>query len=292
MSGADQPRVVSASRRTDLPKWYPDWLEDALARGEATFRHPRGRLLSVSLEPELVHTFVLWSKDYSELFSRAALLERLRRLDPFFHFTLTGLGGSPWEPGVPAPREALRQMAALAGEFGPERLAWRFDPIIVWDEPRGGTQGSGTRTNLEAFEELAPKAAQLGVRRVHFSFVDLYPKVMRRAGKRELRLRTLGAEEREAALEYLNEVAAANGLTLAGCAGTASGATGSGGTAERAAACIDARYLDSINGRSLEAEGAEDLSQRDECRCTKSVDIGSYAMPCRSGCVYCYATPA
>ncbi|MCK4557835.1 MAG: DUF1848 family protein [Candidatus Aminicenantes bacterium] len=31
--------------------------------------------------------------------------------------------------------------------------------------------------------------------------------------------------------------------------------------------------------------------QRAECRCTESIDIGSYTQSCPHSCLYCYANP-
>lgn len=61
------PQVISASRRTDLPRWYLPWLKAALAEEEATILLPYGGRRTVSLRPEDVHTLVLWSKDFSPL---------------------------------------------------------------------------------------------------------------------------------------------------------------------------------------------------------------------------------
>jgi len=53
----------------------------------------------------------------------------------------------------------------------------------------------------------------------------------------------------------------------------------------RAGACIDGEYLSRVFG--LKAPGKDRNQGRPLCRCSKSVDIGSYG-PCPAGCVYCY----
>jgi hypothetical protein len=62
-------KVISASRRTDLPAFHYDWLQNALERGEVLLNNPRfkEKVYSVDLTPEHVHSIVLWSKDFSKV---------------------------------------------------------------------------------------------------------------------------------------------------------------------------------------------------------------------------------
>ncbi len=101
--------VVSASRRTDLVAFYPRWLAEALERGSVEVLGPRGRMRTIDLRPESVHTVVLWSKDFSNLIEdRHGLRRALDRFDQLYAlFTITGLGGSPVEPGRPPPERLL-----------------------------------------------------------------------------------------------------------------------------------------------------------------------------------------
>jgi len=52
--------------------------------------------------------------------------------------------------------------------------------------------------------------------------------------------------------------------------------------------CVDGKILTDLYGGKVTL--AKDQSQRKLCKCTRSVDIGSYKeQPCGFKCIYCYA---
>jgi len=125
--------VLSASRRTDLPAFYLDWLLAGIEAGFLEVDQPySGRLRRVPLAPERVHSIVFWSKDFGP-FLRVRAGEKLRSKGyaSFFNFTLNS--ESPLlEPRVPPLSHRLRQLSELSGRFGPERIPWRVDPICFF----------------------------------------------------------------------------------------------------------------------------------------------------------------
>ena len=57
-------------------------------------------------------------------------------------------------------------------------------------------------------------------------------------------------------------------------------------------ACIDGKYLKKLFGGCPETK--RDYGQRSAqgCKCTKSIDVGSYTdHPCFHNCLFCYAAP-
>ncbi len=270
--------VISASRRTDLPMGYPGWLAQMIRQGWVRVQPPwRGQEKVVSLRPEDVHTFVLWSKDYSRLLAnKAGLRNALSIYDQIFcHFTVTGLGRTPLEPGVLPWDKAITQIPALIEFTGhPRRVTVRFDPIIHWEE---------FKSNLPYAEGVFRACARYGVRDIRISFATLYGKVLRRPGWRWYEL---PLEERLEIVRSLVEMGRSLGLTIYAC---------SDGSLERVGAlpsiCIDGRLLTSFHPLGLPAATEKDRGQRRECGCTISVDIGSYRQRCPGGCVYCYAHP-
>ncbi len=272
--------VISCSRRTDIPRCYPDWLSECLATGAVEYRSPRGGLHQVSLRPDDVHSIVLWSKDYGHLIENRVLSRQLSQLNPFFHFTVTGLGGSPWEREIPAWEQAANQMRSLAKAFGAARVNWRFDPIVHWID------GGVAQSNLSQFEEIATVIAETGVKTCSFSFTQWYQKSRRRSLRAGLPFVDLSAEEKMEAVAALSKTADCLGFELCSCAcerWTAVAGVGRG-------RCVDAARLDRLRGDGAAAPAAKDATQRTECACTKSVDIGSYTQRCPGeACVYCYA---
>jgi len=275
-------KIISASRRTDLPAFFPEWLAAALRAGRADFIGPAGRGRTVVLEPGDVHTLVLWSKNYSALLrGRHGLRDLLVRFDQLYiFFTITGLGGTFIEPGVPAPGEALSQLPELVRLAGDaRRVSVRFDPVVFWRE------SGRMRSNLDFFDRLAPKAAALGIRDVRFSFAQWYRKAVRRARKRGLDFVDPPVGEKRAAAASLAARARGLGLRLHACSqDILAGIEGI-----RPSACINGPLLEALHPAQERASHAKDTTQRRECRCTRSVDIGSYTQVCPHACLYCYA---
>ena len=109
-----------------MPAWYLDRLIDFVRQEYADVHNPfSGRVIRVDMRPENVHTLVLWSKDFGPFLKKRRLFQDYRL---YFLFTINDMPGL--EPGVPPLKDRLQQMDEIAENFGPERVAWRFDPII------------------------------------------------------------------------------------------------------------------------------------------------------------------
>lgn len=275
-------KVISASRRTDLAAHFPEWLAEALSAGRAVVLGPSGRSRAVDLRPEAVHTLVLWSKDFSGLLEdRHRLRSLLGRYDQlYFLLTITGLAGTSVERGVPPASAVLEQAGPLVEWAGhPRRVSLRFDPVVHWRE-----DGS-VCSNLAFFETLAPRAAALGITDIRFSFAQWYGKAARRASRLGFEFVDPEPEDKLEAARALAEVARLSGLNLLSC--SQEFLTAAPGV--RPSACIDGRLLAELHPRHEPASTIKDKSQRAECGCTESIDIGSYTQSCPHACVYCYA---
>jgi DNA repair photolyase len=258
--GASAARVISASRRTDLVAWFPDLLADRLD----------------AIGRDNIHTVVIWTKDPANMLSHRRLYDALRAQEQIYvHFTVTGLGGSALEPGIRRPEEVLKILPNLVDFCGsPDRIAWRFDPIIVWRE------GGKKHDNIRLFEDIAPFFVSVGVKRVITSICTLYPKVRARfANLSDLVPVDPSQEKRGEIKERAKELGTGHGLDLSWCCEPG----------EASAGCIDGNLLTKLHPRARIASGVRASGQRPQCGCTRSLDIGWYANICRSGCLYCYA---
>lgn len=276
--------IISASRRTDLARMFPAEFSGWLQQGWAEVRNPfSGHSRKVPLEPAGVHTMVLWSKDYTRLLANEAqLLDRLREFPQlYFHFTVTGLGGSRLEPGVPPARQTDRQWERLAEAAGDvRRIAWRFDPIVFWRD------GQEVKSNLEYFPQIAQAVKQAGITQVTISLCQWYAKAQRRAVRYQIAYVEPTPLELGAQIGWLLEQAERFQLTIEACSCPRLSPFGI-----KPAKCIDGARLTMLHPVQEPAGITKDTGQRQDCGCIRSIDIGSYQLNCTEGCVYCYANP-
>lgn len=264
--------------------FFPEWLASILGERKVLVHGPSGHVYSVDLKPENVHTLVLWSKNFSNiLLDRFGLRSAVKAYAQlYFHFTVTGLGGGFIERGVPSPEEALRQLDSLVDIAGhPDRVSLRFDPVVFWKEK------GEVRANLPFFSRIAEEARALGVKRIRFSFAQWYGKAIRRTERHRFFYLDPSPEEKKNNAFNLSEIAGRHGLSLYSCCQDFLAEV----PGIMPSACIDGHLLRALHPAGEPAPTNKDESQRRECRCTESVDIGSYTQSCPHSCLYCYANP-
>ena len=79
--------IISASRRTDIPSFYSDWMFNRLKEGYVCVRNPMNihQISQISLSPDVVDGIVFWTKNPTPM------LERIHELDKdtyYCQFTL------------------------------------------------------------------------------------------------------------------------------------------------------------------------------------------------------------
>lgn len=205
---------------------------------------------------------VIISKSSSGSFNRA-LLENRERI--IYHCTITGFGGSRVEPRVPRPREMFSSLRHLINNgFPPEQVVLRIDPIVPTLK--------GLRTAGSILDELM----KFPVRRVRYSFLDMYPHVKKRfaAAGIPLPYGTFVAplEMQDSALRLLSGY----DFEFESCAENTPHKTG----------CISPKDLQ-ILGVAGSLCGTSD--QRGTCLCpANKVELLDRRRQCWHGCLYCY----
>lgn len=287
--------VLSASRRTDIPACYMDWFMDRIRSGIFEITNPYNRKVkTIAVTSGTVHSIVFWSKNYDPLI-RSGAGATLRRLGFNLYFNFTINSQSPvLEPGLPPLVTRLTQLRRLADLFGPETIAWRFDPICFFKTRDDLPENS----NLSDFQTIAERAAGMGIRKCVTSFMDDYPKIRRRLarlprrGHPTLKFTDPPMDQKIRTLRWMARQLQPLGMDLALCCENEifSRLDPSSGIFENA--CVDAQELLKLFGGRPDIR--KDPGQRSAkgCRCTRSVDIGSYEEhPCFHNCLFCYAAP-
>lgn len=260
--------IISASRRTDIPAFYSEWLMNRLAEGYALIPNPRNpnRLERVELSPENVDCIAFWTKNPIPLFDKFSSLTAMGY--PYYmQFSLTPYD-STVETSLPPKAELLQAFTEMSRQIGRERSIWRYDPIIVDDKHPIPWQ-------IEQFTAMCDRLRNYTERCI-ISFVDPYKSL-------NDKYRALTSGEITTVASGLSGIASKYGITLYTCAeeinlshcGIEHGA------------CIDKQLIEQIIGQPIAAKN--DANQRAACRCIESVDIGAYDT-CSHGCTYCYAT--
>ena len=126
--------IVNTGQRTDIPAFYSEWLCNRLKAGEVLVRNPYNptAVTRYRLDPAVVDLMVFCTKDPGPMLPRMALLSPFRQ---YWFMTITPYGREI-EPRVPGKRAALERFRRLSDLVGPERMAWRYDPIFISADER------------------------------------------------------------------------------------------------------------------------------------------------------------
>ena len=268
-------RIISVSRRTDIPAFYGEWFMRRIQEGFAGVVAPYGgKRYLVSLAPQDVDCFVFWSKDFTPFVPHLDTLDRLGYRF-YFNYTVTALP-AVFETNVDKAA-ALKTLQYLSERYSPRHINWRFDPIIL-------SSITDEEFYLDAFERLAAQLAGR-VERCYFSFVTEYEKVKRNLlpllADKGIRLLQPHAEEKIALADRLAAIADRYGIRMYSCCGDYLLSSWI-----HKAHCIDGELVEQLffpQGLTY-----KEKPTRKECGCTESIDIGTYDT-CPHGCLYCYA---
>ncbi len=273
-------KIISVSRRTDIPAFYAEWFMNRVRAGYCTVPNPYNskQVSRVSLKPADVSAFVFWTRDPKPLMKHLPELDRMG-FHYYFQYTVIGYPRAI-DPHCPSVEESIKTLCQLSQSIGKERVIWRYDPILFSDLTGPGWHQENISFLIDHFAGH--------VKRLVISFVDPYRKTRIRLN--EINSPDVGLAQdafepetyREIA-EFIGKQASKAGIEVQTCAET-------GDLSEygiQHGQCIDGEIIRGITGQSPPMK--KDPSQREQCGCIVSKDIGMNNT-CLFGCKYCYAT--
>jgi hypothetical protein len=276
-----QKRIISVSRRTDIPAFYPQWFMNRLRAGYCYAPnplYPKQKTKPISLKPEDVEIIVFWTRDPRPLMKYLPELDALG-YKYYFQYTILGYPRAI-DPGTPVVREAVKTFKELSGRIGKGKVIWRYDPILF-------SNITPYQWHIDQISKIA-KELKGKTERLVISFIDPYRKTMSRMKKetdndfklspdvfnpesyREL-AKWIGSESKKFNFHVVTCSEGSNFLDY----GIKQGK------------CIDNEIISRILGKKISFK--KDPAQREQCGCVVSKDIGANDT-CLFGCKYCYAT--
>lgn len=293
-------KIISASRRTDIPAFYWAWMKKCIELGYAETVNPYNLQISkVDITTENI--IVFWSKNYANFVKNN---DFLKDFDLYFQFTINNYS-KVLEPNVLPKSETIKQVDFIANKYSPEHLNIRFDPIILTTDCTGelfNTMPKYGAARLMAFEDLCKDLNATGVHRVTTSFVSLYGHVKERLNRVGIPFKELNEQDQISFIERMVEIADKYNIQIYTC----SSPLIQNVKGVKMGHCIDQEVLESLF--NCKVTSSKDAGQRPACGCVTSRDIGgTYDVKktsgmseehiqklreldkkCHHNCIYCY----
>lgn len=299
MIEAIAPIIISASRATDIPAFYSDWLIHRIKEGYLKWNNPFNGISSYVAFSK-ARLFVFWSKNPKPLLKYLDFFDE-KGFNYYFQFTLNDYDKEKLEPHVPNIQNRIETFLQLSERIGKEKVIWRFDPLILTDK-------MGVDELLKKVENIGNQLKNY-TQKLVFSFVDIkiYKKVQNNLRNSSIHYQDFNTR---AMNEFASELQALNknwNFELATCAEQIS--------LEKYDInhnkCIDddliiklfhtdKKLMDFLGVKIIPADifhptqtivktkDNKDNGQRKFCGCIVSKDIGEYNT-CPHLCKYCYA---
>lgn len=266
----DTPRIAVASEHTD-PVFFSKKIIDILD-GNASVQD---KFRNTSYQgSDFAALYLITKHDGLPLKN---LLEY--KIPKLIHFSITGLGGTIWEPGVMKYNDLLDRIESFIKQgLDPEMVTVRIDPIVP-----------GV-TKLSDVENIVKRSSEMGIKNIRFSVMDQYSttkKFMEELGydyskyydNGKLHARPDVLQRIENRMLQLKEK---YGVKMSTCAEPFNIA----GISKEA--CLSVSAINNMLGTSI----PETMTgkQRALCSCYGGkTDLLRYDNKCASSCIYCYA---
>ncbi|MBU3950002.1 MAG: DUF1848 domain-containing protein [Proteobacteria bacterium] len=269
--------IISASRRTDIPAFYSKWFINRIRSGFCTVPNPfnSAQISNISLAPENVDLIVFWTRNPGPIIP---YLKELNQRGYRYYFLYTLMNNPKLlDPKSPSAKHSLNIFKKLSDIIGPEKIIWRYDPIIL-------SNITDINYHKQTYENIAKSLCGYTFRCI-ISFVEIYRKIKGRLMKLSEKGFMLNQYNDNISdlSSYLAQISAKNNMEIQSCA--LKKELGKFGILP--GKCIDDAYIKKVFGLKFDLK--KDPFQRKECGCVASKDIGMYNS-CLYECQYCYAT--
>jgi DNA repair photolyase len=306
------PVVISASRATDIPRWYADWFINRLNKGFVIWTNPFNRKQQ-QVFFDKTRAIIFWSKDPQNLIQYLPDIDA-KGIGYYFQFTLNDYENERLEPHVAPLNKRIATFRELSNKIGKEKVVWRYDPLILSEDLTVDKLLEKIKTIGEQIQHHTSKLV--------ISFVDINEyqrKISPRLRGLRSDYREVRPEEATAIADGLKLLQDEWGISIATCAEKSQIGVDLLNYNITRNRCIDddllarlfpqdkklMNYLqrDRVDRNQQKLSGdleslsapvrtkgnpLKDPGQRKECGCIKSKDIGQYNT-CLHLCVYCYA---
>lgn len=202
------------------------------------------------------------------------------KIPKIIHFSITGLGGTKYEPGVMKPDDLLdRIQAMLKLGLDPESVTIRIDPIVP-----------GV-TSTKMIENIVKRASEMGIKTIRFSIMDQYKttkKYMEELGYDYSKFydgTSMHARDdvREQIETFMDSLIDKYGVTMSTCAEPLSS-----NSRIKRDACLSVNAVNNMLGTNVPQSAG--TGKRKLCSCFGGkTDLLKYDNVCASSCAYCYA---
>jgi hypothetical protein len=289
------PAIISASRLTDIPRFYAEWFVNRRRAGYCHSGNSFGGRYLISLQKEDVLGYLFWTRDARPLLPEITSIRR-DGVPVAVQFTITGYGPELEANRVPLD-DQINSFIAVADVLpAPSCIQLRYDPIIVseeyspaWHEQTlgyicGRLRGHTVIVNTSICEPYVTVVSRMATI-LTAQYRTLNSERHSSTAKRFPRLAIL---EPTTLLKSLADVAKANGMSLRVCANPE---IVYGGQFAGAQCCGNEIFAAYPADQVIRIRDTAAGPSRAGCQCLSTADIGM-SDSCPAGCQYCYATGA
>src|SRR6056297_1637754 len=259
---ASTPIIISASRATDIPSYYSDWLINSLKRGYVARLNPFNRK-KYYISFQNARLIVFWTKNPEPMISKLKKINEMN-YNYYFQFTLNDYPNK-LEPNIPSLQKRIKTIKNYT-----EKLVISFADIKVYKKVQNNLKRNNINYkifNKEKMKEIAGKIAEL---------INKWDMKVATCAE-SIDLSEYNISHNKCIDDNLIEKLYPNDEKLMKFL-----------YGRNYNKWIKSRSKLNFDTNDISKKKLKDPGQREACGCIKSKDIGMYNT-CKNLCTYCYA---